>query len=110
MEVWAAGHPTREALRQRMLGLLLTLFSLAMVPPALISWWYDDNALRAFVFAFLVIAGGGLALWFPVRRHRRELLPAHLVGGCVRLARADPLAARVDDEALEAAQLGRVRR
>ena len=44
-----------------------------MVPPALVSWGYDDGALRAFVAAFALILGIGITLWYPARRHRREL-------------------------------------
>ena len=29
---------------QRLLGVLLTIFSLSMVPPILVSWAYDDGA------------------------------------------------------------------
>ncbi|NIM28219.1 MAG: potassium transporter [Gammaproteobacteria bacterium] len=58
---------------QRILGLLLCLFSISMLPPMLVSWWYDDGAFNGFLDAFLVILVSGLALWLPVRRHRREL-------------------------------------
>ncbi|MFV2091347.1 MAG: potassium transporter TrkG, partial [Pseudomonadales bacterium] len=58
---------------QRILGLLLSLFSLSMLPPMLVSWWYDDGAIPAFFGAFGLILFSGLALWLPVRRHRREL-------------------------------------
>jgi trk system potassium uptake protein TrkH len=58
---------------QRILGLLLGLFSISILPPILVSWWYDDGALSAFVSAFFVILVSGLVLWLPVRKHRREL-------------------------------------
>jgi trk system potassium uptake protein TrkH len=58
---------------QRILGLLLGLFSVSMLPPMLVSWWYQDDALNAFFGAFCLILVSGLALWLPVRRHRREL-------------------------------------
>ena len=31
---------------QRILGLLLALFSLTMVPPMVVSWWFADGAMR----------------------------------------------------------------
>ncbi|MCP5149381.1 MAG: potassium transporter [Ectothiorhodospiraceae bacterium] len=58
---------------QRILGILLCLFSLTMVPPLAVSWYYADGADRAFSSALGVVLAGGLALWLPVRRERREL-------------------------------------
>ncbi|MEM7255212.1 MAG: TrkH family potassium uptake protein [Pseudomonadota bacterium] len=58
---------------QRILGLLLALFSLTMVPPIIVSWWYQDGAAQPFFVAMGIILGVGLALWLPVRSHRREL-------------------------------------
>lgn len=58
---------------QRLLGLLLVLFSLTMVPPILVSWYYGDGNGESFAIAMAAILGGGAALWLPVRTHRREL-------------------------------------
>ena len=58
---------------QRILGLLLSLFSISMLPPMLVSWWYDDGALNSFFGAFCLIVVAGVVLWLPVRRHQREL-------------------------------------
>ncbi len=58
---------------QRILGLLLALFSVTMLPPAAVSWWYDDGAMQPFVVSFLIILFAGLILWFPVRGSAREL-------------------------------------
>lgn len=58
---------------QRILGLLLALFSLTMLPPAALSWWMDDGALRSFLIAFFLVLAVGLALWIPVRKIRREM-------------------------------------
>lgn len=58
---------------QRILGILLGLFSISMLPPMLVSWWYDDGVLSAFFDAFCLILVSGLVLWAPVRHHRREL-------------------------------------
>ena len=58
---------------QRILGMLLGLFSISMLPPMLVSWWYDDGVLNAFLGAFFLILISGSVLWLPVRRHRREL-------------------------------------
>lgn len=58
---------------QRILGLLLALFSLTMIPPAVLSWWFKDGALNSFLTAFLFILASGLLLWFPVRNYKREV-------------------------------------
>ena len=58
---------------QRILGILLTLFSLTMLPPVGISWWFKDNASPPFLIAFGLILGTGLLLWLPVRTRHHEL-------------------------------------
>lgn len=57
----------------KVLGVLLMLFSLTLVPPMLISLWYDDGALKGFISAFYFIFISGLLLWFPVRHYRQEM-------------------------------------
>ncbi len=58
---------------QRILGLLLALFSLTMLPPIAVSLWYEDGTLAAFAWAFGLILGSGLTLWLPVAKVKREL-------------------------------------
>jgi len=58
---------------QRILGLLLILFSLTLFPPMGVSLWYQDGGLEAFIVAFLVMFGVGMALWFPARKAKKEL-------------------------------------
>jgi trk system potassium uptake protein TrkH len=58
---------------QRILGLLLMLFSFTMLTPLPVSFYYHDGATLAFVVAFLVTAITGAVFWFPVRSHRYEL-------------------------------------
>ena len=58
---------------QRILGLLLGLFSLTMVPPLAAAWFYADGNAASFAIALSVILGGGVLLWMPVRKYRREL-------------------------------------
>ena len=58
---------------QRILGLLLGLFSLTMVPPLAAAWFYADGNAGSFAIALAVILGAGLLLWLPARRRRREL-------------------------------------
>ena len=58
---------------QRILGLLLTLFSLTLLPPIAVSLWFQDGALGAFLGALGLILATGIALWYPTRKVRREL-------------------------------------
>lgn len=57
----------------RILGILLMLFSLTMLPPILVSMWYNDGATEAFVTAMTLIFGIGFTSWLPVRQVRQEL-------------------------------------
>jgi len=63
----------QRAAIQRVLGLLLMVFSITMLPPAVVSLIYADGAFIAFAAAFALILLLGLAVWFPVRRATQEL-------------------------------------
>jgi trk system potassium uptake protein TrkH len=58
---------------QRILGILLGLFSLTMLPPIAVSLFYQDGSTKAFVSAMLLLLIIGFGFWFPVRKHRKEL-------------------------------------
>jgi len=58
---------------QRILGILLGLFSLSLLPPIAVSMYYQDGSTQAFVDAFLVLLVAGFVFWFPARKHRKEL-------------------------------------
>ena len=58
---------------QRILGLLLMLFSVTMLPPAAVAWWYGETALQAFLLAFVAVLGLGFLAWAPVARVRADL-------------------------------------
>ncbi|MBE0438416.1 MAG: potassium transporter [Gammaproteobacteria bacterium] len=58
---------------QRILGILLGLFSFTLLPPIAVSLFYNDGATQAFINAFLLLLVLGLLFWFPVRKHRKEL-------------------------------------
>ena len=58
---------------QRILGLLLMLFSFSMLPPAAVGWWYGDGAVEPFLDAWLLTLAAGVLFWLPVRRRRHEL-------------------------------------
>ncbi len=58
---------------QRILGLLLMLFSATMLPPLGVSLLYGDGAWYTFLVAFGITLAVGVASWLPVRHQHREL-------------------------------------
>ena len=58
---------------QRILGLLLMMFSLTMLPPALISLLFDEQSWLPFIEGFGLTLLAGLVLWLPVHRSRKDL-------------------------------------
>lgn len=58
---------------QRILGLLLMLFSTTMLPPIGISLLYSDGFYASFLLAFGLTFFTGTIAWIPVRRVRKEL-------------------------------------
>ena len=61
------------AVVQRILGLLLMMFSITMLPPILFSLYYDDHSWLPFVEGFVLTLAAGFICWLPVRRTRKEL-------------------------------------
>jgi len=58
---------------QRVLGLMLVLFSLTMLPPVAVSLHFDDGHWLPFVESFALILAAGLLLWLPVQRVERDM-------------------------------------
>ena len=58
---------------QRILGILLMLFSVTMLPPILVSVYFADGNWRPFVDAFAALLAIGAIVWWPVRKHAEEL-------------------------------------
>jgi len=58
---------------QKILGLLLMVFSLTMLPPVLVSLIYNDGVVAPFLLGFSLTFIMGLVIWLPVRTHIREL-------------------------------------
>lgn len=58
---------------QRILGLLLMVFSVTMLPPVGVAWYYGDGGLVPFALAFFWTLSIGAALWWPVRRLHQEM-------------------------------------
>lgn len=57
----------------RILGLLVALFSVTMIPPAIVSLLYQDGSGLPFFLAFILCVLTGLSLWYPHRNNRRDL-------------------------------------
>lgn len=57
----------------RIVGLLLALFSITMLAPALVAFIYRDGEGFPFVLTFFLLLSGGAMLWFPNRSYRHEL-------------------------------------
>ena len=58
---------------QRILGLLLMMFSLTMLPPIAFSLYYNDHSWLPFVEGFGLTLAAGILIWLPVHRSRKDL-------------------------------------
>ena len=58
---------------QRILGLLLMMFSLTMLPPIIISVIFDDQSWLPFVQGFALTLIAGFVFWLPVRKYHQDL-------------------------------------
>jgi trk system potassium uptake protein TrkH len=58
---------------QKILGLLLMMFSLTMLPPVLIAVLFKEPTWLPFVEGFGLTFVAGLLIWFPVHRSRKDL-------------------------------------
>ena len=58
---------------QRILGLLLMLFSLTMLTPLVFGLIFRGEAWLAFVEGFVVTLAAGFIMWLPVRKAHKEL-------------------------------------
>jgi trk system potassium uptake protein TrkH len=58
---------------ERLLGMLLALFSLTLLPPILISLIYHDGELLHFAGSLVIMLVSGLLMWFPVRSAGSDL-------------------------------------
>ncbi|MCP5091895.1 MAG: potassium transporter [Gammaproteobacteria bacterium] len=58
---------------QRILGLLLMMFSVTMLPPILFSLYYNDHSWLPFVEGFGLTLAAGFICWLPVHRSRKDL-------------------------------------
>lgn len=57
----------------KLLGQLLALFSLTILPPILVSFYYGDGAYDAFFYSFLITLATGGSIWFLVRKDQKQV-------------------------------------
>ncbi|HHM04320.1 MAG TPA: potassium transporter [Gammaproteobacteria bacterium] len=58
---------------QRIVGILLMVFSVTMLPPVLVGLYFGDGAIMPFLLGFVILLCAGFLFWAPVRHYRREL-------------------------------------
>jgi trk system potassium uptake protein TrkH len=63
----------KAAAVQKVLGLLLMVFSLTILPPVGVSYFYEDGTAEAFLTAMVLLLVLGTLIWLPVRHKREEL-------------------------------------
>lgn len=63
----------KYALTFKMLGVLLMMFSLSMLTPVPVSYYFHDHDSVPFIIAFMLTFSMGLFLWFFYRKAQGEL-------------------------------------
>ena len=58
---------------RHILGVLLMLFSVTLLPPMAVAWWYGESEVDAFFTGFLLLLGIGLLIRLSAGRGRHEL-------------------------------------
>lgn len=58
---------------QRVIGILLMLFSLTMVPPMIVDAMYENTVRTPFLTGLWITLSTGALIWFPVRHAHAEL-------------------------------------
>lgn len=58
---------------QRILGLLMMMFSVSMLPPVVVSLIYQEGSALPFIYGFVIVLATGVLLWLPVRNALDEL-------------------------------------
>ncbi len=61
------------SISMRVLGLLLMIFSSAMIPPLILALLADDHTITAFLSALCITFLAGFTLWLPFRGVQHEL-------------------------------------
>lgn len=57
----------------KIIGILLSLFSMSMIPPTLVALHYGDSSPLPYLIALILTLGCGLVLWGLFRHQRQDL-------------------------------------
>ena len=68
-----AGTISRFISVQRIVGVLLMLFSLTMLPPLAVDMYYGEGTTRPFLIGMWATLSTGTVVWWPARRYHAEL-------------------------------------
>ena len=63
----------RPQVIMNIMGVLLILFSISLLPPVAVAFYFNDGNQNPFFVAFLVTMITGLAFWFFTRRRQQDL-------------------------------------
>ena len=63
----------KNATVQKIVGFLIAGASLMMLPPALVSWIYQDGTVSIFLVSAVILLITGMAIFLPVRHTHQEL-------------------------------------
>ena len=58
---------------QRVVGFLIAGSSLMMLPPVLVSLWYQDGTAGMFLLCAAILLSAGALIYLPVRRATQDL-------------------------------------
>jgi trk system potassium uptake protein TrkH len=58
---------------QRVVGFLIAGSSLMMLPPVLVSLWYEDGTATLFLISAAILLAAGLLIYYPVRKVDQDL-------------------------------------
>ena len=58
---------------QRLLGILLMIFSGTLFVPALVSWFYEDGQTQVFLTGTFLVLLLGFLMWLPAMRYKDDL-------------------------------------
>ena len=65
--------PVQSKVVLRVLGSLLSMFSITMLPPVVVGLIYGDGAILPFILAFVTTLVTGLCLLYPVKDEKASL-------------------------------------
>ncbi len=58
---------------QHILGILLMCFSITLIPPIMVGYWYHEGSAPPFILAFFLTLLAGAVLYLPTRKSREEM-------------------------------------